>query len=274
MYPVYSESQKGFSLVELLVVIGIIALLIALLLPAVQAARESARRTQCANNMRQVGLAMNNYLSQHERFPRGNLSQGDLPEGIADIGDRGWLLCPSAPNRTASTFFDYHETFQIKVEPTVDDDHRIVLGAWYSDAGGREGPRYSREASIKKLTDGLSNTFLAVECAGLPVLYRGRPTNHPLGPWSSRIPKDPADSGGGEWLHHEKGPEHTFYSSLDVNHTNVHGVYAFHRGGANVVMCDASVHFKPEGTDPNVMLTLFSRDGGADEILHLQSLTK
>ena len=63
--------QRGFTLIELLVVIAIIAVLIALLLPAVQQAREAARRTQCKNNMKQLGLAMHNYESTHKRFPSG-----------------------------------------------------------------------------------------------------------------------------------------------------------------------------------------------------------
>jgi prepilin-type N-terminal cleavage/methylation domain-containing protein/prepilin-type processing-associated H-X9-DG protein len=61
--------RPGFTLIELLVVIAIIAVLIALLLPAVQAAREAARRAQCVNNLKQIGLALHNYVSQQNSFP-------------------------------------------------------------------------------------------------------------------------------------------------------------------------------------------------------------
>ena len=70
MVPLSGTSRKrGFTLIELLVVIAIIAVLIALLLPAVQQAREAARRTQCKNNLKQFGLAMHNYHDVHNRFP-------------------------------------------------------------------------------------------------------------------------------------------------------------------------------------------------------------
>jgi prepilin-type N-terminal cleavage/methylation domain-containing protein len=74
--------RAGFTLIELLVVIAIIAVLIALLLPAVQQAREAARRTQCKNNLKQLGLAMHNFHDTYLRFPPGG-AQDQSPFGIA-----------------------------------------------------------------------------------------------------------------------------------------------------------------------------------------------
>lgn len=77
-----SSSSTGFTLVELLVVISIIGVLVGMLLPAVNAAREAARRIQCTNNLRQITIATNNYHSSHIKFPLGsgpfNLGDGSL----------------------------------------------------------------------------------------------------------------------------------------------------------------------------------------------------
>ncbi len=82
--------RRAFTLVELLVVIAIIGVLVALLLPAIQAAREAARRTQCSNNLKNIGLSILNYESALKEFPTGGATYGDRLECYAQNG-RPWV---------------------------------------------------------------------------------------------------------------------------------------------------------------------------------------
>lgn len=100
------KKWQAFTLVELLVVIAIIGILVGLLLPAVQAAREAARRMQCGNNVKQIALACHNYESAHKKFPpdanwnwrcSSGVDSRTLP-AICNV----WSLCPGALSRTAA----------------------------------------------------------------------------------------------------------------------------------------------------------------------------
>src|SRR6202048_1394317 len=100
-------NRPAFTLIELLVVIAIIAVLIALLLPAVQTAREAARRMQCANNLKQVGLALHNYHASWNGFPVGFLYayQGVLPNS-SPLQYRWSVLAQMAPYLEQANLFN------------------------------------------------------------------------------------------------------------------------------------------------------------------------
>ena len=105
-----STRRRGFTLIELLVVIAIIAILVSLILPAVQNAREAARRTQCKGNLKQIGLALQNYHSNHTMFPPGWVGAtpgiGHDPFGMNGFG-WGTLLLPELDQANLYRKFDF-----------------------------------------------------------------------------------------------------------------------------------------------------------------------
>ncbi|MEZ6039335.1 MAG: DUF1559 domain-containing protein [Planctomycetaceae bacterium] len=104
----HRSKKGGFTLIELLVVIAIIAILIALLLPAVQQAREAARRTQCKNNMRQIGLAFHNYHDTHSRFPLPAVVGLTLGSGLDIRQGSSWctMLLPYIEQANVYSIYD------------------------------------------------------------------------------------------------------------------------------------------------------------------------
>lgn len=107
----HKTKRHGFTIIELLVVIAVISVLIALLLPAVQQAREAARRAACKNNMRQIGLAFHNYESTHRVFPPGYIHKpgpAGSPAAIANHAGLAWgaMLLPYVEQASLYKEFD------------------------------------------------------------------------------------------------------------------------------------------------------------------------
>lgn len=118
------KPRAAFTLIELLVVISIIGLLIALLLPAVHAAREAALRAQCINNLKQIGLALHNYHSSHQTFPPGYVSNFDASGNDTGPG-WGWATM-LLPQMEQKPLFDAIN-FNLSIEVFSNQTSRLAI---------------------------------------------------------------------------------------------------------------------------------------------------
>ncbi len=215
--------RRGFTLVELLVVIAIIGILVALLLPAIQAAREAARRTQCSNNLKQLALALHNYHDVYNCFPPAVAGDGrratwflrTMPfiemGAVADqidwsdaspIWNRGQLrdlmesrfpavMCPSDPNVRSRKPRGFYGNYMANFG-TVRFYHPNTVIQGVSPFG--DGIFYANSyTAFADITDGLSNTLLLGEILISPAIG----DSFSSGTYEARGCLWDADSGGG-----------------------------------------------------------------------------
>ncbi len=134
------KKRRGFTLIELLVVIAIIAILISLLLPAVQQARSAARRTHCRNNLKQIGIALHSYHDVYNRWPAGHLETGT--NGPAYRHQLGWLtyLLPYVDQGNVYDEIDFNDIGPSDENPNPNGS-ASENAAFYA-AGGKDIPTY------------------------------------------------------------------------------------------------------------------------------------
>jgi prepilin-type N-terminal cleavage/methylation domain-containing protein/prepilin-type processing-associated H-X9-DG protein len=245
-------SGRAFTLIELLVVIAIIGILIALLLPAVQTARESASRTSCTNNLHQIGIALYSYHDEHERFP---------PTWGSGLNDNNtWMgLIRANMEQNNVTYDMVIKNYQCPSDPNfgVAYGGQLGLGAWgLTDYVATRSQDYNNDGIISfdsgpghrttAVTDGLSNTIMVAERLPSYDTFWGW--------WDYPSDWDPAGAAvyisGALYTSTGIGTNAACeFPSIYGKHTTFQDQCSFnsywseHPGGANMLMGDGSVRF-------------------------------
>jgi prepilin-type N-terminal cleavage/methylation domain-containing protein len=134
------RSHGAFTLIELLAAIAIIGILIALLLPAVQSAREAARRSQCINNLRQIGIAVMSYESVHGSLPKGDWRQRTSTTGVDSLGTWVSLTLPFLEEASLYQSIDFSRPFFEQQDLTDSiKPHEVTFATYICPSNGRVG---------------------------------------------------------------------------------------------------------------------------------------